>query len=197
MKDYRGNIKSVNLFSTLTDQEIQIISRITRLKNVSKGQVIFQEGDIGDALYIILKGKVKISLYDEDGDEYILDIIGKDGFFGELALIDELPRSADVIAIEDSEFLIVHRNDFLKMLLENPTITISILKTLSQRLRAADERIKGLAFMNVSARILKYLLDMGEKAGITVKDYIIIEDGRIARPSGKGNPGHTGEIVRR
>jgi CRP/FNR family transcriptional regulator, cyclic AMP receptor protein len=177
MKQYIDNIKTVNLFSSLKINEIEAISRITALKRYSKGYVVFQEGETGDALYIIVNGKVKVSIYGEDGREYILDIIGKDGFFGELSLIDELPRSANIMTTEDSTFLVIKRVEFSKLLVENPVITISILKTLSKRLRAADERIRGLAFLSVEGRILKYLLDIGEKTGVKIKNYLIIENG--------------------
>jgi len=177
MKRYIENIRNVHLFSTLRDEELEVISRIMQIKEFQKGQVIFQEGETGDALYVVLNGLVKVSLFDEDGKEYILDFIGRDGFFGELSLIDELPRSADVTAIEDSQFLMIKRHDFLRLLEQNPMITISILKTLSRRLRAADERIKGLAFLNVEARILKYLIEIGLKKGVRVRDYIVIERG--------------------
>jgi CRP-like cAMP-binding protein len=176
MKQYIDNIKTVNLFSGLKYDEIEAISRITALKHYPKGYVVFQEGEEGDALYIIVDGRVKVSIYDEDGREYILDIIGKDGFFGELSLIDELPRSADIITTEDSTFLVIKRVEFSKLLVDNPVITISILKTLSKRLRAADERIRGFAFLSVEGRILKYLLDIGKKTGIKIKNYLIIEN---------------------
>jgi CRP/FNR family transcriptional regulator, cyclic AMP receptor protein len=177
MKRYIDNIRNVNLFSTLSDNEIEVISKITYTNTYNRGQVVCQEGETGDALYVILKGKAKVCLYDENGREYILDVIGKDGFFGELSLIDELPRSANVITMETCELLVVKRQDFHRVLMENPTITVSILKTLSRRLRAADEKIKGLAFYNVEGRILKYLLDMGNDSGIRVKDFLIIEKG--------------------
>jgi CRP/FNR family transcriptional regulator, cyclic AMP receptor protein len=177
MKEYVGHIRNVHLFAALNDNEVDVISRITHLRSFNKGQIIVQEGEQGDALYIILKGKVKVCLYDENGREYVLDVIEKDGFFGELSLIDELPRSANVIAIENCEFLMVQRQDFLRVLREHPSITIGILRTLSRRLRAADEKIKGLAFYSVEGRILKYLMDIGNQSGIQVKDYVIIEKG--------------------
>jgi CRP/FNR family transcriptional regulator, cyclic AMP receptor protein len=177
MIQYIDNIKSVDLFSTLQYNEIETISRITTIKHCPKGYAVFQEGEQGDALYIIVNGKVKVLIYDDDGREYILDIIGKDGFFGELSLIDELPRSANIITTEDSTFLVIKRVEFSKLLIDNPPITISILKTLSKRLRAADERIRGLAFLSVEARILKYLIDIGERTGVKIKNYLIIEKG--------------------
>jgi len=177
MKRYMDNLRNVSLFSTLNERDMEVISKIIFINTYAKGEVIFQEGEKGDSLYIVLKGQVKVCLYDEDGREYILAAIGKDGFFGELALIDELPRSANVITLEDSELLIIRRHDFTRLLMENPTITIAILKVLSRRLREADERIKWLAFLSVEGRVLKYLLGIGEKEGVKVKDYIIIEKG--------------------
>jgi CRP/FNR family transcriptional regulator, cyclic AMP receptor protein len=177
MNQYVSNIRTVNLFATMKDEQIQAISKITLLKTYPKNYVVFQEGEKGDALFIIVKGKVKVLLYGEDGREYILDVIGTDGFFGELSLIDELPRSANVMTVEESELLVIRRSDFIRLLMENPAITVNILKILSRRLRAADERIKGLAFLSVEGRILKYLMEIGEESGVKVKDHLVIENG--------------------
>jgi len=177
MRRYMDNLRNVSLFATMNERDMEVISKIIFINTYAKGEVIFQEGEKGDSLYIVLKGQVKVCLYDEDGREYILAAIGKDGFFGELALIDELPRSANVRTLEVSELLIIRRHDFTRLLMENPTITIAILKVLSRRLREADERIKWLAFLSVEGRVLKYLLGIGEKEGVKVKDYIIIEKG--------------------
>jgi CRP-like cAMP-binding protein len=177
MKRYADNLRSVNLFTGLKDNELETISRILYVNTYHRGQLIFQEGEDGNALFVVLKGRVKVCLYDEEGREYVLDVIGKDGFFGELALIDELPRSANAIAMEASDLLVMRRADFTKLLMENPSISIHILKVLAGRLRVADERIKWLAFLNVEGRILKYLLELGERLGIRMKDYIIIERG--------------------
>lgn len=177
MRKYADNLRNVHLFQTLKENQIEAISRILLVNSYYKNQTIFQEGETGDALFIVLKGKIKVCLYDEEGREYVLDVIGKDGFFGELALIDELPRSANAVAMESADLLIIRRPDFLRLLTENPTITIEILKVLSKRLRLADERIRWLAFLNVEGRILKFLLEIGVQSGIKVKDYIIIEKG--------------------
>lgn len=177
MRKYADNLRSVNLFSTLKETQLETISRILFVNSYYRNQVIFQEGDRGDALYIILKGKVKVCLFDDEGREYVLDIVHKDGFFGELALIDDLPRSANAVAMESSDLLVVKRQDFLRLLIENPIIAVEILKVLSRRLRVADERIRWLAFLNVEDRILKYLMEIGVKTGTRVKDYIVIEKG--------------------
>ncbi|HPU30337.1 MAG TPA: Crp/Fnr family transcriptional regulator [Syntrophorhabdaceae bacterium] len=174
---YIETIKNVSLFNILSDDELKLVAKIATIRHIPKGYTVFQEGERGDALYIIVKGKVKVSLYDDEGREYILDFIGKDGFFGELSLLDDLPRSANIITTEECEFLVLKRDNFLKLLMENPEITINILKVMAKRLRAADERIKGLAFFSVEGRVLKYLIDIGERTGIKIKNHIIIENG--------------------
>lgn len=174
---YGENIRNVSFFSTLSDHELEMVTRIAYAKTFNKGYMVFEEGEKRDTLYIVLKGRVKVSLYDEDGREYILDIIGKDGFFGELSLFEELSGFANVMTLEQSDLLMIRRNDFMKLLLENRDFAMSMIKELSKRLRAANEKLKSFAFLGVEGRILKYLMDIGEKTGTKVKDRIIIENG--------------------
>jgi CRP/FNR family transcriptional regulator/CRP/FNR family cyclic AMP-dependent transcriptional regulator len=177
MKLYGENIRNVSFFSTLSDRELEMVAKIAYAKTFNKGYMVFEEGEKRDTLYIVLAGRVKVSLYDEDGREYILDIIGKDGFFGELSLFEELSGFANVMTLEQSDLLMVRRNDFMKLLMENRDFAMSMIKELSKRLRAANEKLKSFAFLGVEGRILKYLMDIGEKSGAKVKDRIIIENG--------------------
>ena len=171
---YLEALRKVPLFSSLTEDTLKEIVRLTEKRKVPKGRTICLEGEKGDALYIVLSGKVRVVLF-HDSKEYVLAIIEEGGFFGELSLIDGLPRSASVEAVEDSEFLTVKRGDFLKLLKNNPDVSIEIMKTLCHRLRAADERIKGLAFLSVEGRVLSYLVDLAKKYGVKVKNYMIVE----------------------
>ncbi|HNS79377.1 MAG TPA: Crp/Fnr family transcriptional regulator [Syntrophorhabdus sp.] len=177
MKLYAENIRSVSLFSTLSDQELEMVAKIAFVKTFNKGYMVFEEGEKRDTLYIVLKGRVKISLYDEDGREYILDIISKDGFFGELSLFEELSGFANVMTLEHCELLVIRRKDFMGILRDNNDFALSMIKELSKRLRAANEKLKRFAFLGVEGRILEYLMDIGQKSGIKVKDRIIIESG--------------------
>lgn len=177
MKVYGENIRNVSFFSTLSDHELEMVAKIAYAKTFNKGYMVFEEGEKRDTLYIVLKGRVKISLFDEDGREYILDIIGKDGFFGELSLFEELSGFANVMTLEQSDLLMIRRNDFMRLLMENRDFAMSMIKELSKRLRAANEKLKSFAFLGVEGRILKYLMDIGEKSGMKVKDRIIIENG--------------------
>lgn len=177
MKLYAESIRNVSFFSTLSDQELEMVAKIAFVKTFNKGYMVFEEGEKRDTLYIVLKGRVKVSLYDEDGREYILDIIGKDGFFGELSLFEELSGFASVMTLEQCELLMIRRNDFMRFLRDNRDFAVSMIRELSKRLRAANEKLKRFAFLGVEGRILEYLMDIGQKSGVKVKDRIIIENG--------------------
>jgi CRP-like cAMP-binding protein len=138
---------------------------------------VFEEGEKRDALYVVLNGAVKVSVFDDNGKEYILDLIGEGGFFGEHSLFDEFGGFANVTTTKESQLLMIRRQDFLRLLMENPAFSVSILKSTLKRLRSADEKLRGLAFQNVEERILQYLRDLGDKVGVKVKDRIIIERG--------------------
>lgn len=177
MKLYAESIRNVSFFSTLSDHELEMVAKIAFVKTFNKGYMVFEEGEKRDTLYIVLKGRVKVSLYDEDGREYILDIIGKDGFFGELSLFEELSGFASVMTLEQCELLMIRRNDFMRFLRDNRDFAVSMIRELSKRLRAANEKLKRFAFLGVEGRILEYLMDIGQKSGVKVKDRIIIENG--------------------
>jgi CRP-like cAMP-binding protein len=177
MKLYAENIRNVSFFSALSDRELEMVAKIAFVKTFNKGFMVFEEGEKRDTLYIVLKGRVKVSLYDEDGREYILDIIGKDGFFGELSLFEELSGFANVMTLEQSDLLVIRRSDFMRLLMENRDFAVSMIRELSKRLRAANEKLKRFAFLGVEGRILEYLMDIAEKSGVKIKDRIIIENG--------------------
>lgn len=174
---YLERVRNASFFSALTDRELEVLLKIARVRSFIKGYAIFEEGDTRSALHIVLHGRVKVSLYDEEGKEYVLDIISGGGFFGELSLFDELTGFANIIAMEETECVVIQRQDFVRLLMENPAFTVSVLKTLVKKLRGANERIKGLAFLNVENRILKHLSELAEKTGVRIKDRMIIERG--------------------
>jgi len=105
-----------------------------------KNSVILFEDDPGDALYVVAKGQVKVVLIGEDGREVILSVLGEGEFFGEMALIDDEPRSAHVIAMEDSTLYVLRREDFQGILEHSPGIGLALLRELSRRLRRVDEK---------------------------------------------------------
>jgi CRP/FNR family cyclic AMP-dependent transcriptional regulator len=158
-------LRKVPLFSDLSEAELARFADVTREREYPKNSVILFEDDPGDALYIVSAGQVKVVLIGEDGREVILSVLGDGDFFGDMALIDDEPRSAHVIAMRDSQLLVLRRDDFQAQLVAQPKIGLKLLRVLVQRLRRADEKIGGLVLLDVNGRVARVLLDMADESG--------------------------------
>jgi CRP/FNR family cyclic AMP-dependent transcriptional regulator len=157
-------LRSIQLFAKLDDAELQRFAELIREKTYPKGSVILFEDDPGDSLFIVKDGRVKVVLVGEDGREVILGVLGTGEHFGELSLIDEQPRSAHVIAMEDATLLVLRSEDFRRRVEANPLVAWALLQELSRRLRRADGKIHGLALLDVPGRIARLLLDFADEA---------------------------------
>src|SRR5579872_6904501 len=135
-------MKHVSLFAGLADEDIRELMSVARRRTFRSGEVIFHRDDPGQVLYIIKEGKVKICLISPDGQEISLVVFGKGECFGELALLDGLPRSADAIALEKVECYTLQRSDFHNAIMKNPKIAIQVLEVLSKRLRNTDNMVE-------------------------------------------------------
>lgn len=158
-------LATVPLFSGLQRDEIQKFADLTRERAYPKGSVILFQDDPGDSLFVLRAGRVKVVLIGEDGREVILGVLEPGAHFGELALIDDQPRSAHVIAMDDSQLLILRREDFRRRVEANPSVAWALLTELSRRLRRADVKIGGLVLLDVPGRIARLLLDLAAEAG--------------------------------
>jgi CRP/FNR family transcriptional regulator, cyclic AMP receptor protein len=154
-------LKKVSLFASLSEADQQNLTTLLRRKHLGKGEQLFQQGDEGTALYIIAEGRIKISLA-RRMDNVTLAILGQGEFLGEMALLDELPRSADAIALEDSHLYVLNRKDFLAFLDNNAHAVYAILNSLSRRLRKTDDQLAEMCFLNVSARLARRLVELAE-----------------------------------
>ncbi len=168
-------LKSFPLFADLSEEDLEDIEKIVHKKSFSKGEIILYQFDPGDSLYIISRGKVKVVLFSRDGKEVLLSTLGPGEFFGEMALLDGLPRSASVVATEDSELLVLKRKDFIELIRNHPEIALRILTIMSKRLRYADQKIGSLILMDVYGRVARVLVELAEKEGKKINDDIIIE----------------------
>jgi CRP/FNR family cyclic AMP-dependent transcriptional regulator len=158
-------IKKIGLFSGLDDEQLSAIADIASKRSFPKNAIIINEGDETDSLYLILSGKVKVVLSDEDGKEVIISILEPGAYFGELSLIDDEPRSARVVTMADCQFSIIHKSDFRRVMETNPSLVINLLKGLTERLRAANKNIESLALMDVYGRVARTLLQFSEEDG--------------------------------
>ena len=172
-------LRQVPLFSGLDDEDIQsLIGAVTRRK-YQRDAVIFFESDPGDAMFMIIAGRVKVTILSDDGREIILSILSDRDFFGEMALLDNEPRSATAIAVQETEVAVIHQKDFLSIVEKRPRVAINLLSALSDRLRKANHQIGSLALLDVYGRVAGVLLEMARDKGIRLKDGRI----RFRRPT--------------
>jgi CRP/FNR family transcriptional regulator, cyclic AMP receptor protein len=166
-------IATVPLFHGLDREELARFGELVRERSYPKGSVILFQDDPGDSLFILRSGRVKVVLIGEDGREVILGVLEPGAHFGELALIDDQPRSAHVIAMEDAQLLVLRREDFRRRVDANPSVAWALLQELSKRLRRADEKIGGLVLLDVPGRIARLLLDLAAEGGSETIDKVL------------------------
>lgn len=165
-------LATVPLFHELDLEELRRFGELVREKSYPKSSVIVFEDDPGDAFFIVREGRVKVVRVGDDGREVILDRFGPGDHFGELALIDNGPRSAHVVAIEDATLLVLRRDDFRRRVEESPKVAWALLGELSRRLRSADDQISSLVLLDVPGRIARLLLDHITDESTTIEQAI-------------------------
>lgn len=166
----RTYLKAIPLFTGLDDHELARILQVATRHRFKKDTVVFFEEEAGESFFVIDKGRVKVSRLSNSGKEIILAILRGHDFFGEMSVLDNAPRSATVIAIEDTELVKIRRSEFHKVLHDHPEIAIKMLATFSERLRKANEKIGNLALLDVYGRVARVLLDMAQEQGTTRAD---------------------------
>jgi CRP/FNR family cyclic AMP-dependent transcriptional regulator len=163
------------LFAELDERELASIAAVAKTRRYAKDDAVFHADEIGDVFYLIREGQVKVTMISPEGKEIILSILAAGDFFGEMALFDNEPRSATVIAIEPLEVVSIWRTDFLHILSENFSITQKVLGELSKRLRNASNRIESLATMDVYGRLARFFLDLARQSGkVLDNDYVAV-----------------------
>jgi CRP/FNR family transcriptional regulator, cyclic AMP receptor protein len=155
-----STLRSIPLFQDLSDADLKVIEEMTVEKTVPKNTVVMTEGTVGDSLFAIAKGRVKVFIGDEEGREIILKFLGPGDFFGEMSMIDSQPRSASVSTMEVSTFKVLSQNAFEQCLARAPRIGTIVMQALAKRLRDADRKISTLALMDVYGRVANTLLEL-------------------------------------
>ena len=143
-------LRSVPLFASLDDTAARHLRSLLLVRNTKSGTAIFRAGDSGDSLCLIESGRVRITITDEDGKLVILGELAAGDFFGEMALIDGKPRSADVMVIEDARLAMLSREDFLSFVRGNPDVAMEMISAVSHRLRRTDELLRQRVSRNVN-----------------------------------------------
>ncbi len=151
------------LFGQLGTPVIERLSACATLRKVPAGTTIFVKDDPGTGLFAVSEGVVKISVPSADGREAVLNLVYAGEIFGEIALLDGRTRTADAIAMTDCELIAVDRRDFLALVQEDPKIALAMIGLLCARLRWASQQFEDMIFLNLTDRLAKLLVRLGEK----------------------------------
>lgn len=155
---------SEQAINEIGDPMVRELALRGQVRAFPKNAVIINEGDRGDSLYIILTGKVKVYVSDDDGREMILDIYAPGDYVGEMAL-DGRPRSASVMTLEPTTCSVVTRDELRSAISANPDVAMGLIATLIDRARIATDNVKNLALMDVYGRVARLLLSLAKEDG--------------------------------
>jgi len=143
-----AQLKKSSWFDELPDEMLTLLAQKIRKRNLSVDEILFHKGDVGDSLYIMLSGWVKIVTQDKDGNEIILNKVGAGEIIGEMALLDHERRSAGVVALEKTSTLELKREDFMEILKGQPDLALALIRNLSSRLRHNTSYIEKITEMS-------------------------------------------------
>lgn len=161
-----GNyISQVPLFEGLDEEQQHSLRAKMGQTTLRRGEVLFEEGDPGNRLYIITEGKVKLGHTSSDGRENLLAVLGPGEIIGELTLFDPGPRSTTATAVSPVTLLHLDHADLVVILDTNPTMSKHMLRALARRLRRTNESLADLVFSDVPGRVAKALLDLADRFG--------------------------------
>jgi len=158
-------LKNVPLFAVLHANQLGLLTSVVIRRSFPRGATVMAAGDATDSLYVVISGRLKVLMSDDEGREVILTMLGPNEYFGEMGLIDDSPRSASVITLEACELLVLSKRDFRSCLAENFEMAMTVMRGLVKRLREADRKIGSLALLDVYGRVARLLLEMSEVVG--------------------------------
>ena len=169
------SLKNVPIFSSLSEPHLEELSEIALEKTYRKNQVIFDQGDPGSSLIVIKSGLVKISLVDSNNHEFIIKTFSVNDFFGEMSLLDGGARSATATAVEDTQVLIIFRQNFISLIQKTPAMALGMLTELSDRLRVTTENISNLTFFDAYGKVAQCLLSLADKLGTREEEGVTMQ----------------------
>ena len=189
-------LMKVPLFAGMSEQGREHLGSVLRARRYTRGEVIFLGGDEGTALCLIAEGRVRVQLTGADGREVVIAVYGPSGIFGEMALLDGEPQSADAIALEPSLVYWLQRDDFQAFLDAHPRAAMTMLASLSRRLRHTTRAVQDATFRDVPARLARAILDLAAQHGRPGEQGIRIES-RVTQTDLASMVGASRETVNR
>jgi CRP/FNR family transcriptional regulator, cyclic AMP receptor protein len=162
----RRVLQSNYLFGKLDPNHIDRLASCIVEKSVERGATIFAKDDPGSSLFAIRKGTAKMTVPSADGHEVVVNLVTKGDIFGEIALLDGGPRTADAVAISDCEMFVIERRDFLPLVQEEPEIALKLIEILCGRLRQTTQQVENVMFLHLPGRLAKALLRLSGGGGV-------------------------------
>ena len=163
--DRRELLSTHFLFRDLDSEVIEHIAKLGVKCQLGATEVLFFKGDPGDALYGVLSGRIRISTSAPSGKEIILSVMEPGDMFGEIALLDGMPRTADASALDPSVLFKIHRREFIEFIERQPSLTTHLLKMVCDRVRSTNEFVEDYIFLGLPARLAKRLLGLSSYYG--------------------------------
>jgi CRP/FNR family cyclic AMP-dependent transcriptional regulator len=161
--DIAALLAGTELFADVGDEAHESLARAAIVRRFGKGEIIFHQGDVGDAMYVVAAGAVKIFVTSEDGDEMLLITLGPGDVFGELALLDGGPRSASTEALEPTELVAITRRTVLALLPRHPRLGDSLFRALGAVVRRLTEQASDLVFLDLHGRVAKLIVSFADR----------------------------------
>lgn len=155
----------IDLFADLSQEDLAQVAAAARVLALPRDERIFDAGDTADALFVVASGKVNIVTTSPEGKDLILAVLGEGQVFGEMGLLDAMPRSAAAFTATPAELLSIARSDFDQLLERQPGLSRKLLHIMAERLRRANAKMESLAYMDVAGRLARYFLDLARDHG--------------------------------
>ena len=167
---------SVNIFSNLPESELVGIQDICTTRKYPKNSMIILEEEMGDVVFIVMSGTVKITRVNDEGKEVILAMLGSGEVFGEMAILDGESRSANALSQENCEVITINREDFLNLLKTNNRVSLNLMTEFAIRLRKTDQQIEALSLDDAEHRIGVSILNLAEDMGVIRHGAVTVEN---------------------
>lgn len=169
-------LKSVNIFSDLSESDLNSIQEICKTRKYPKNSMIILEEEMGDVVFIVMSGTVKITRVNDEGKEVILAMLGSGEVFGEMAILDGESRSANALSQENCEVVTINREDFLNLLKTNNKVSLNLMTEFAIRLRKSDQQIEALSLDDAEHRIGVSILNLAEELGVIRQGVVTVEN---------------------
>ena len=167
-------VRRAPLFAALDSDDAEALLAQMSPARMERGDILFREGEVGDSLYVIGEGKIKLGRSSSDGRENLVAILGPGEMFGELSLFDPGPRTMTATAVAETQLLGLGNDSLTGLLTGRPEVAKALLAALAQRLRRTNEHLADLVFTDVPGRVAKALLDLAERFGRPVEEGVMV-----------------------